>query len=162
MPVVYLAGPIAGHNIDMMQDWRYEAADWLAQLGIRSLDPLRGKTKEAIEAFLAGDILSYAVNTSNSAIVQRDKYDVLRADVILANLSYGNKASIGTMFELAWAHMAHKPIVAVLPADMGLYRHPFVLEVVGWHCRTLREALACVGDLLLPLAAGRLVGGSEG
>jgi nucleoside 2-deoxyribosyltransferase len=151
MAVVYLAGPIAGHDMSAISNWRLEAASWLEQLGIRSLDPLRGKTKEAIEAFLAGESLSYAVNTTNSAIVQRDKHDVLCADVILANLSYGTRASIGTMFELAWAHMAHKPIVAVLPADMGLYRHPFILETVGWHCRSLKEALGCVGDLLLPL-----------
>lgn len=151
MAVVYLAGPIAGHGMGAIVDWRVEAANWLAQLGIRSLDPLRGKTREAIEAFLAGKALPHAINTSNSAIVQHNKYDVLTADVILANLSYGNKASIGTMFELAWAHMAHKPIVAVLPKDMGLYRHPFILETVGWHCNSLQEALACVGDILLPL-----------
>lgn len=141
-PLVYLAGPIAHSSLDAMQGWRKHATARLAHHGIDTLDPLRGKSDDAITQFL--NRTEFTIHTTPMAIFNRDRTDVLRADGLLVNLTYGNVASIGTMFEMAWAHLEQKPIVLVINDDIAWHRHVFIMQAAGWITTSLDEAIDVV------------------
>ena len=123
---VYLAGPIAGCTYRQATEWRLEASQRLAHLGIESLDPMRGKEKladayghdrEPIPSLDGYDAYSGLLSKlmSPEQIVQRDLADVLRSDVVIVDFSHGpqNQYSIGTISEIAYARGLGKPIFAV-------------------------------------------------
>ena len=65
---------------------------------------------------------------TNHAIFERDKWMVNQCDVILADLSNsGQRVSIGTVMELAWAAQLGKHSVVILPKE-NIHRHAFILE----------------------------------
>ena len=53
---------------------------------------------------------------------------VQSADLIIANLSYATRVSIGTVQEIAWAVEAGKPVILILPSDDEIHSHPFLLD----------------------------------
>ena len=103
---VYLCGPITGVTRDY--DWRYEATQYLTNHGIRTLNPLRGKTPE----YISNDGLSYKGQLASPEIADRDRMDIDEADVILAHFPYDPpRQSIGSLMEMGMAHAKGKPVV---------------------------------------------------
>lgn len=147
-PLVYVAGPIAGHSYDGATKWRDFIQSQLPECEI--LTPMRGK--EWLEKFdemphTAQTLLSGAngaesaklakanlINpleqqmSSEKGILRRDTWDVSRCNLIFANLLPGDeidKVSIGTACEIYLAGFLHTPVVTILE-EGGIHDHPFI------------------------------------
>lgn len=145
---VYLAGPISGHSYDGVTTWREEAKIVLSTFGINSYSPMRGKAYLSKEEEIAD---SYSDNTMSSitGINVRDFNDTKTADAILVNfLGCGNKVSIGTVMEIAWARAFQIPIVIVMEKD-NIHQHG-MLTFGNIVVPTIKEGVSAIRQLLLP------------
>lgn len=157
---VYLAGPMTGLTLEEAEGWRKRAAEVLeaprGPLGYLAafftcFSPLRGKEflRYAGEMTSAGP----AKAGGDRGIYRRDKWDVERADVVLANFTGARTVSIGTMFELAWAAQAGKYIVVVMEPG-NLHDHAFVRQAASAVFGDLDAALAYMTKTLCKTGGG--------
>ena len=147
---VYLSGPIAGLSYDGATGWRETVAEYLSAFGIVALDPMRSKTylknipKLSAQSLVPGEVMSTA-----RGITTRDRFDCLRADVMLVNLTQVHlltSPSLGTVMEMGWADAMRIPIVCA--RDPKVYDHPMINEVIGFDTKDIWSALDIVVDLL--------------
>ncbi|MFA5172811.1 MAG: hypothetical protein WC435_00185 [Candidatus Paceibacterota bacterium] len=82
-------------------------------------------------------------------MVTRDRFDVSRCDLFLANLLLSKEVSIGTMVEYGWADAFRKPIITLMKKD-GIYEHPFINELSGFIAEDIKEAVEIIKNVLLP------------
>jgi|SRR5215207_379507 len=156
-PSVYLAGPITGRTYDEGAEWRVDAFNTFYVRGIDAFSPLRmkkylrafgtleGKDQDGQYAYAGAHPLS-----SDKGIMARDRNDVSRRDMVLANfLGCGERISIGTCVEIGWADAARKPIVLVMEDD-NVHRHAMIEEAAGFRVHTMEEAIEIVTAVLLP------------
>jgi nucleoside 2-deoxyribosyltransferase len=142
---IYLAGPISGKSYDEVVYLYKEKTHFLESLGYEVLCPMTGKTYLRNETKLKESDYNYPVST-NHAIFERDKWMVSNCDIILADLSNsGDRVSIGTMMELAWASLLGKHSLIILPKE-NIHRHAFVLESGDIIFETLEEANKYLAD----------------
>lgn len=83
---------------------------------------------------------------TNHAIVERDKWLINKADVVLVDLSATKRVSIGSMMELAWATYINKHTIVVMEKD-NIHQHAFVAESADVITQTLDEALKYLEQL---------------
>lgn len=145
MKTVYLYGPIAGKTFGECTDWRNWMAEQLAPHGIQAISPLRFKDYLGnLKAELSGHGREYSemnVLSTPDAVIARDKFDVLRVDMLAGNFLDADRVSIGSMMEQAWAHQAHKPIAAAIPIGPGHpHDHMFFSRTLNFPVHSL-EAL---------------------
>ena len=149
-PTVYLAGPITGETIAGANDWRRAAAAQLADIGIRTLDPLRGK--DYLEAMIGSGVYDMQYNnhplSTGHGIYRRDSWDVRRCDVVLVNFIGASRVSIGTVMEIAWAEAAGKYILIAME-DNNVHQYPMIVSAASLILPTLDDALA-----ILPIVLG--------
>lgn len=141
--IVYLYGPITGLTFDGAQDWRTWMSDELAKHGIKAISPLRFKDYLSSLKTISGHGREYAdmgVLSTASAVLSRDKFDVLRADMLAGNFLGADRVSIGSMFEQAWAHEKHTPIAAAVEPEGNPHDHMFFNQTLGFKVGSL-EAL---------------------
>jgi hypothetical protein len=141
--LVYLYGPISGLSFHGAQDWRTWMRGQLGLHGIEAVSPLRGKEYLASLESISGHGREYAhlgVLSTPQAVIARDKFDVLRADMLVGNFLGAKQVSLGSMFEQAWAHMHHKPIAAAIEPEGNPHQHMFFEQTLGFRVETL-EAL---------------------
>lgn len=146
MKTVYLYGPITGLNYAGAQDWRTWMREQLAPRGIDAVSPLRFKDYLANLESISGHGREYAdmgVLSTPPAVIARDKFDVLRADMLVGNFLGADRVSIGSMFEQAWAHQKHTPIAVACEKHGNPHDHMFFNETVGFRVESL-EALCDV------------------
>lgn len=90
---VYLCGPINGCTDEECKDWREEAKNQFPN----AIDPMvrdyRGREDECYKE-----------------IVQGDKLDVLRSDIVLVNY---DRPSVGTAMEIFFAYQNRVPVIVV-------------------------------------------------
>ncbi|HBD93671.1 MAG TPA: hypothetical protein DC057_05825 [Spirochaetia bacterium] len=144
---IYLAGSISGLGYDEVVNSYKRKANILGISGYEILCPMTGKTylRNEIE-FKATGYKNFPVST-NHAIFERDKWMVQNCDIILADLSNsGERVSIGTMMELAWASLLGKHSIVILPKD-NIHNHAFVLESADIIFETEFEAFKYLDDL---------------
>jgi hypothetical protein len=137
-PLVYLAGPMTGLKFDKANDWRLQVNKDCALAGIDCVSPMRGK-----QNLKNGEIInpSYRDRLSNPmAIVTRDYFDVARATAIFVNFLGSTTISIGTVAEMAWAYMMHKPVIVAMEKDSLYAAHPFMLLFARFVERDLESA----------------------
>ncbi len=130
MLCVYLSGPISGKNFDQATRWRQAAGEQLRAAGFRVLDPMRGGSFLSSQRLMRPEenVASYQeALLSDKALVRRDKLDVLTADIILVYLMEADVASIGTIYEMAWAE-DHNKLVVIAINDHNVHDHSFVRE----------------------------------
>ncbi len=144
--LVYLAGPITGLSFDNATDWRDMAEEFLKKIGIRGLSPMRGKGYLLEEGILKDHYNEHLLSMSKT-ITRRDRFDCLRADMILMNLLDAKTVSIGTMIEAGWADANRIPIVLVMEDD-NVHRHSMLEECADYRVKTLAEALALIKVIL--------------
>jgi hypothetical protein len=143
MKTVYLYGPITGLSYAGAQDWRTWMSEQLKPHGIDAISPLRFKHYLERLSTLSGHGREYSemgVLSTQQAVLARDKFDVLRVDMLAGNFLDADRVSIGSMFEQAWAHQHHKPIAVAAPAEGHPHDHMFFHATVGFRVDTL-EAL---------------------
>jgi nucleoside 2-deoxyribosyltransferase len=155
-PSVYLAGPITGLTYDGGSEWREDAVDEFEECGIDAYSPLR--CKQYLRAFgeLSAKDQTGAYNydgahplSSDKGIMARDRNDVLRRDMVLANFLGAERISIGTCIEVGWADAFRKPVVLVMEDD-NIHRHAMMEEAAGFRVHTMVEAIEIVKAVLLP------------
>jgi hypothetical protein len=149
--VAYLYGPITGLTYAGAEDWRTWMRAQLAPYGIDAVSPLRFKDYLANLDVLSGhgrEYLEMGVLSKPPAVVARDKYDVLRADMLIGNFLGAKQVSIGSMFEQAWAHHKHTPVAVAIEPSGNPHDHMFFHQTVGFEVATL-EALRDVAIAVL-------------
>jgi nucleoside 2-deoxyribosyltransferase len=127
---IYIAGAISGQKIEDVIEKFNNTKSILQQHGFLTLSPLEG-VKPRVNISEREQDNEYKPEMKNRAIVQRDKYYVQQADIIFADLRNCTRTSIGTCFEIAWAAMWNKYIIAVIDKDDINHRHAFLLENVS-------------------------------
>jgi nucleoside 2-deoxyribosyltransferase len=153
MSLVYLCGPIAGLTYDeAARGWR-EYVQRILMPHINVLSPMRDKE------FLADDdglLISSEAGAyeheplaSDRAITARDRFDVMRCDLVIANLREATKPSLGSMIELGWADAWRKPIITVMGAS-NCHWHPMVKELSSFIVHGLTDAVEIANSLLRP------------
>jgi nucleoside 2-deoxyribosyltransferase len=144
--LVYLAGSIKGLTYGDCTSWREYAIEELRKYGIRGLSPMRAK-----KHLDNGKILMFPDNRALSCsrgIITRDRWDVTRCDIMLANLLNAQNVSIGTIFEYAWADAFRKPIISVIEKEGNVHDHPMIQEATGFRVETLEEGIHVARALL--------------
>jgi nucleoside 2-deoxyribosyltransferase len=139
MITVYLAGLISTEKPESLE-WRTQIQPVLESAGMRVLSPMRGK-ENLVRTSKDGGITDPTLTPKD--VIFRDYRDVKEADVILAHLdTFGSERPLlGTIYELGWAWMLQKPVVAIASKDNRLMRnHPFVVDTISHYCETLEEA----------------------
>ena len=171
--LVYLAGPIRGHDYDGAEAWRAHAAMVLWRSGIVGLSPMRGKHNLKAAGRLEGPTGTGLATpednplTGERAIFRRDRWDVRRSNLVLANfeetaiadhgmvldnLGFMSSvvceiASLGTAMEIAWADAYGVPVVAVIPKG-NIHDHPLIRHGCLAIVTTLDEALDLIPTIL--------------
>jgi nucleoside 2-deoxyribosyltransferase len=161
-PVVYLAGPIGGLTFDQADGWRQIAATYLAEAGITTLSPLRGKNPTEFGGQpLRGDNAYYRRITQElsqpAAIVGRDYFDASTCDLMLVNLTVGRQGlvSIGTVFEIGVAYSHSIPIVLVRDPLDTTHDHIFITETATFKATSLVDGVDLAIAILEPTARRR-------
>lgn len=145
MKSAYLAGPITGCNYDQCTEWRQWFVEEIPQ--IECYDPMRAKLFLADEPEIEGSYDNFLATAQS--IVARDMFDCHRCDVLLVNLLGATMVSIGTVFEIAWAYRAQKPIVLVMEKTGNIHEHPFLDICHGFRVDNLEDAVTAVKAILL-------------
>ena len=146
---IYLAGPVAGLTHEEARfGWRKEFADMLpAELDVYS--PLRG-----ISDGYGGKALDYKkqANITSSWFVERDLYDIIHCDAVVANFKGSKAVSIGTVFELGSIYRDRKPFIIIddWTEDSAVHKHPFLKQLAYEVVDNLEDARDSVVNLLLP------------
>lgn len=150
MALVYLAGPIRGTDYKECTDWREYAKEKLTEAGITGISPMRGK--EFLKDERKIDFIMYQYQhplTIPKGIVSRDRFDVMRCDILLINLLGAKEVSIGTMIEIGWADILRKPVVLVMEQN-NPHRHPMITELPGFIVDNLDEAIQLITEIIKP------------
>jgi nucleoside 2-deoxyribosyltransferase len=143
---IYLAGPISGKGYDEVVSKYQDKAAALEHAGYEVLCPMTGKQYLRNEIEFKSHGFDHPVST-NHAIFERDKWMVSNCDIVLADLSNsGDRVSIGTVMELAWASLLGKHTVVIIPED-NIHRHAFVLEASDIIFTTMDAAYSYLQDL---------------
>ena len=138
--IVYLAGLIST-DFPASLEWRKGAAYFLEQAGFEARSPMAGKNNLPSTTTDGGITTT---DTSNRAIVLRDRRDVRESDIVLAHLeTFGSpRPLVGTIAELGWAWEDRTPVVAVAnPDNYHMRKHPFVSEFVSHYWPSVEEAV---------------------
>jgi len=140
---VYLAGPIAHTKDSHAFNWRDEVGTRLANLSYNILSPLRGKQLLKNVA-IGGDMKqyeSYGPFYESAGIMERDHFDVCRADVLLVNL-LGHDRTTGTIMEMAWAYHMRKPMIVAIEHDGNAHdMHPMIKQCLTFRSSSLDGAV---------------------
>lgn len=143
--LVYLAGPISGLSYREIGTWRNQFAKKLPYY-MKIIHPLRYQTYLESEKII-GDAYEDKVLSSQKGLTERSRHDLMRCDLLVANLLNAKKVSIGTVMEIAWADILRKPIV-LLMEDNNIHDHAMIREVSGFRVRTIEEAVDVVKAVL--------------
>lgn len=147
MSSVYLAGPIRGLTYKQSSGWRERAAAFLTKHSIVALSPLR-YNKTIVGSGPINDSDEAHPLTSEDGITARDRMDVMRCDVILANFLGATQASCGTPIEFGWADILRKPVIMVMEPDGNPFDHGMMRAIAGYRVASLEEGLALCVALL--------------
>lgn len=149
MKTVYLAGPIFGCDYAEANDWRGEFARRLRDAGLVGISPLRCEP-------LIGEryMLNYVDPRFGTprAIASKNAYDVRSCDATLAYLPaelVQKRPSLGTVVEIAWAHIIGKPTILVTN-DPYHQEHPVLQACAGWQLDNLDDAFDVLVGILTP------------
>lgn len=128
MMKIYLAGPISGLGYEEVSNYFESTYDKLTQWNYNVFSPMRGKSQLRTEIEFKAHGYENVPVATNHAIFDRDRWMVKSADVVYANLTNsGDRISIGTMMELAWAFDSGKHVIVAMQDD-NIHQHAFVLE----------------------------------
>ena len=146
---VYLCGPITGLDRETAcaeREWFTQAFAWM---GIETLDPMRWdrETYFSTREDAVAEQGEAAVYEWDKAIVARDKSDVCRSDVVLADFRNSKRVSIGSVVELGWADAFGIPVVTIMEPG-NLHDHGFVHQLSAFVTADAQEAVKYVETLL--------------
>jgi hypothetical protein len=146
-----LSGPISGLDFQTCTDWREYASRAFPSF-IEGVSPLRAQRHLEHVIRMDSKEAAYTANptTTGRAILSRDKFDTLEADLVLCNLLGAKTVSIGTVMELAWAHLKGIPIIVSIEPGFHVHTHGMLDEVYDVIYHSLDEAIEGVVHYLAP------------
>lgn len=125
---IYIAGPISGMSYDEVSSYFRDTKITLEEAGFTVVSPMTGKKELRTELEFRKEGYDNVPVATNHAIYNRDRWMVTQSDIIYANLmNCGDRVSIGTCMELAWAFDKGKHVVIAMDKE-NIHRHAFVLE----------------------------------
>jgi nucleoside 2-deoxyribosyltransferase len=142
---IYIAGSISGKTKEEVTKYFFTTAETLRGFGYKVYSPMTGKGELRVNQTYAPHGYDNPIATDR-AIVGRDGWMVGQSDIVYTNLSNAKVASIGSMFEIAWANMLHKHVVAVVPKG-NIHEHAFVFQSVDIIFQKEKEALCYLEEL---------------
>lgn len=154
MSKVYLAGPISGLSYtEARNGWRTDFAALLPP-EIQPLSPMRqeGHLAEVKEITKFG----YEFNqmSTSKGIFAKDILDIERCDLAVFNFTGAQRVSIGSVWEMGYAHARGKPIILIMESNnhciQNIHEHLFVTESSQFRCESVQEAAEIVKALLTP------------
>jgi nucleoside 2-deoxyribosyltransferase len=146
-PLVYLAGPITGTIVEQAQDWRAICRETLAPK-IEVLSPVRQPFETLDErAELSSEQRLHMMRHGRS-VATRDRFDVMRCDLVIANLIGTTNVSIGAVGEIFWADAYRKPVIMVRE-HKNVHTHAMLDALVGWIFDDIHQALETARMLLI-------------
>ena len=146
---IYLAGPISGCDFDECTDWREEFSAMMPN-SVQCFSPMRGKEFLKLEGTIEGEYPKLGPLATSRGIMTRDFFDCTRCDIVLVNfLHSGDRVSIGTCMEIAWAYMGRTPLILVSEAN-NIHNHPMITEAIGYRVETLADAARVAIAVLCP------------
>ena len=148
---MYVAHQITGLTFDEVVDYYDFVREHFEPLGFEILCPMTAKGYLRVEQdgkqFKATGFKNPI--STNHAIFERDKWMVQNCDVFYCDFTGSEKATMGCLFELAWAAQLGKHTIIVVPPG-NIHHHAFVLEAADICFETTDKAL----DYLQYLASG--------
>ena len=148
---IYLAGPITGQTGEGVVSRYEEKIAILSDFGYTVYHPMLGKMNLRTETTFKSGGYDHPI-ANDHAIFERDHWMVSIADVVLADLSTsGDRISIGTMMELAWASHLGKHVILVMP-DGNIHDHAFVREAATIRFPSLMDAYDYLKELSMGLS----------
>jgi nucleoside 2-deoxyribosyltransferase len=142
-PMIYLAGPMSGLPAHHANGWRKVVAEQLSDI-TRCLNPTRGLPFAGILPKVDdASPLSMA-----PGVVGRDRWDIERSDLVLANFLGAKVPSVGTIFELGWADAYRVPVVLVMEDEGNPHDHPMVTHTAAFRVNNIPDAIQVVRDVL--------------
>jgi nucleoside 2-deoxyribosyltransferase len=120
----------------------------------KSIDLLSPMRQEGHLAEIPGPIGAFAPNNvaiaTQRAIVAKDKLDIRRSDLVVANFLGATRVSIGSVAEIGFASALDKGIILIMEPAGNVHDHVFVNEMSDVIVRSVKEAADIVNALLLP------------
>lgn len=145
---IYLAGPITGQTGEGVISRYEEKIAILTDFGYVVYQPMLGKMNLRTEAEFKSGGYDHPI-ANDHAIFNRDHWMVSQVDVILVDLSHsGDRVSIGTMMEMAWASHLGKHVVLVLPQG-NIHDHAFVRQAATIRFNDIEAAYDYLKELSL-------------
>ena len=146
-PLVYLAGPITGTTEGGGSDWRSTCRSGLAS----EIDVLR-PDRQHFETIDESDDLSceerLRLMKHGRTTAARDRFDVMRCDLLIVNLLGTKRVSIGSVGEIFWADAYRKPVIMVRE-QKNVHVHAMLEMLVGWIFEDLDSAVRTARTLLI-------------
>ncbi len=143
MAEIYLAGPMSGCSKAEAMDWRYWVQNYLgSKPNVRANIP---GIAEGIDSVARHTILDEAA-LKQVNLSMFDMALVNRSDVVIANLSYATRVSIGTVCEISWAYNSHKPVILI--PDTKFHTHPILLNQATAVVYSIEDAVAMALNLV--------------
>jgi nucleoside 2-deoxyribosyltransferase len=145
--LVYLAGPISGVTDSEATPWR-EQFKALLKPDIGCLSPLRDQTDNNPDYPLTMEKVRHGKGS-----VARDRMDIMRCDLVVANFIGAERVSIGSVGEVFWADAYRKPVILIMEDNRpeNPHFHLFILELASWRFTSLGEAAKKVNVILSDL-----------
>ena len=144
---IYLAGPISGKGGEVTIDYFGSTASTLRQAGFEVIHPMIGKGYFRNEIKFKAEGYLHKSQSTNHAIIERDLWMVQQCDILYCNLIMAEIVSIGSIMEMAWAHILRKHTVLAMQSD-NIHRHAFVLEAADIVFEAHDEAVSYIKQLL--------------
>ena len=151
---VYCAGPVAGMTVEQVKTRHALIGRWLSGSGHTVIFPVNQAEMDTAcaDGVISGDGDPHVPAVTDKALFERDKWWVQGCDILYADLSHPvDHASIGSMFEIAWADILGKHVVICKPKDDGddrsVYHHPFVYSAGHVIFSDPEKALAYIAGL---------------
>jgi len=145
--LVYLAGPIGGCSYDQCTTWRGYFTSLLQHFNVECVDPMRGKSDLQNESEL--DKVRYTTPLAcPKGVYTRDRWDVLRCDLVVVNLLGAKKPSLGSVMEIAWADAGGTPTILVMEPEGNCHEHILIREACGFRVGALELAADLVVSIL--------------
>ncbi len=136
---IYTAHPITGMSYKDVMSYYTSLRIALEKGGFYVLCPMVRKDNLAGETNLKSSGYSDPVVNDHS-IIERDRWMVGKADIVLVDLTGATRVSIGCMMELAWACELRKLTIVVME-DGNVHQHAFVKQAADHIFTELSAAL---------------------
>jgi hypothetical protein len=146
---VFLSGPITGCSQEQSSNWRQYVRERFSS-GIITIDPTRDSVDSTVVSERELDEAARLHNlTHGKEILDRNRQDIARCDIVLANFLGAQRVSIGAVGELFWADIFRKPVIVVREVSHNPHDHGLINAIAFLTLHSLESAIEKINRFLL-------------